>query len=104
MKESNVAPTQIAASGAMSFFFADGVIVFFIERKWQWSPQNDKGNVAAAKQATTQAGRDRRLTFTYAQHGRVVVGCKSPVSSSGFLYGSHDTKWTAQETTRKNHS
>ena len=33
MKESKVAPAQIAAFVAMSFFFADGVIVFFSERK-----------------------------------------------------------------------
>ena len=34
MKESNVAPAQMAAFAAISFFFADGVIVFFSERKF----------------------------------------------------------------------
>ena len=33
----------------------------------------------------------------YAQHGRDLMGCKSPVFSSGTFFGSHHTRWIARK-------
>ena len=33
----------------------------------------------------------------YAQHGRDLVGCKSPVFSSSHFFGSHHTRWIAHK-------
>ena len=55
----------------------------------RWKSRGDGNRVGTDGNALPVA------SVQYAQHGRDLVGCKSPVLCSGYFCGSHDPKWIA---------